>query len=455
MVHTFNVNGDNLVLDTQTSSLFMVDDIALDIINLYVKNDGIRPDRNLLISLNEYSLDEIENICNDIDSLIKENCLFVPEKEYNLEDFYPDKPRIKALCLHLCHDCNLRCKYCFAGTGDYHTGVRSFLSYETGIKAIDFVVEQSGGRKNIDIDFFGGEPLMNWEVVVKLTYYCEEQSKLKGKNIRLTITTNCVLLDEEKIKFINEHMENCVLSIDGRKEVQDNMRPAPNGKGSYDLVTKNIKKFIDLREDGTYYLRGTYTRNNLDFTEDVKTMLSLGAKHVSIEPVVAPESEWYSLREEDLAQIFAEYEKLAKYKVKEDLDGNHFEFFHFSVDLSEGPCAYKRLKGCGVGSEYIAITPEGDIYPCHQLTGEKEFLIGNVNDSPVVINPSVVSRFSKLLVPQKEECKSCWARYFCSGGCPANAFHATGSIDGVHETGCAIQKKRIECALWVKAVEKN
>jgi len=451
LVHAFSVNGDYLALDTETGSLHLLDELSFLVLKAYIEAGGQRPEASALCSFSEYPHDDIYDVCSEIETLISEGSLFAAEENIEIGDFYPDKPRIKAMCLHLCHDCNLRCGYCFANTGDYNTGHRNFLSYETGKNAVDFIVESSGPRRNIDIDFFGGEPLMNWDIVVKLTGYCEEQSKLKGKNIRLTITTNAVLLDDEKSEFINDHMENCVLSMDGRKFVQDQMRPAPNGKGSYEIVKNNILNFINKREDGTYYVRGTYTRKNLDFSEDVRHIVSLGAKHVSVEPVVGPEDSDYSIRDEDLPRIFQEYEILAK-DMSERCEDDRFEFFHFSIDLDGGPCAYKRLKGCGVGTEYVAVTPDGDIYPCHQLTGETEFLMGNVNDKPVVLNDLVSMRFSKLLVPQKTECNICWAKYYCSGGCPANAYHDTGDINGVYEKGCLIQKKRLECALWLKAM---
>ncbi len=443
MVHTFIINGDRLALDTESGSLHILDEASSVAMSAYILNEGRRP-----------APSEISDVYDEIDALIREGVLFVPEEKRDISVFYPDKPRIKAMCLHLCHDCNLRCGYCFANTGDYHTGNRSFLNIETGRNAVDFIVNSSGPRRNIDIDFFGGEPLMNWDVVKKLTFYCEEQSKVRDKNIRLTITTNAVLLDKEKADFINDHMENCVLSMDGRKKIHDLMRPAPGGKSSYGIVKDNILDFVEKREEGTYYVRGTFTRNNLDFSDDVKHIVSLGIKHVSVEPVVAPDHADYSIRKEDLDRIYTEYEKLALEMAQTD-EKDRFEFFHFSIDLDGGPCILKRLKGCGVGTEYVAVTPEGDIYPCHQLTGEKEFLMGNVNDDPVILNDKVTEMFSELLVPQKKECSGCWARYYCSGGCPANAYHSTGDLNGIYEIGCLIQKKRLECALWLKAVRST
>lgn len=450
MVHTFTQANTNIAFDQESGSLHVFDDIAFEVLKLYINNDGKRPAESSLEALTKQYNDDITSCCEDIDELISGSFLFAPAQQYNLSDFYKDEPRIKALCLHICHDCNLRCKYCFAGTGDFHTGKRSLLDFETGKKAVDFVIEQSGPRRNIDIDFFGGEPLINWDVVVELTHYIEEQGLAHGKEIRITITTNAVLLDDKKTEFINEHMVNCVLSLDGRPEVNDFMRPNMGGKGSYDLVSGNIIEFIKKREDRPYFVRGTYTHNNLDFSNDVKHIVSLGIRQVSVEPVVSPEDSGYAIRETDLPVLFDEYEKLARDYIDAKKRGEPFEFFHFMLDLFDGPCAFKRLKGCGVGSEYIAVTPEGDIYPCHQFAGKKEFLLGNLYDDPVKLDMEVKNRFKNLLVPQKKACNACWAKYFCSGGCPANAYNATGSINGIYDIGCALQKKRIECALWIK-----
>ena len=453
MVHPFIIDGTRLAFDRESGSLHRLDDASYDVLFAYIAGNGIRPAPAALSQTTGLSEQVIVECCDEIDALIAEGSLFSDDQSYALTDFYPDEPRIKALCLHICHDCNLRCKYCFAGTGDYNTGKRGFLSVETGRKAVDFVIAQSGPRRNIDIDFFGGEPLMNWETVTALTNYCEEQGPLHGKNIRLTITTNAMLLDKEKQDFINEHMDNCVLSLDGRPGVNDAMRPMISGKGSYDKVSGNIRRFVESRGEKPYYVRGTFTRLNTDFAEDVRHIVSLGIRQVSVEPVVSPENNGYNLREEDLDAVFFEYEKLAKIVVESKAQGEGFEFFHFSIDLNGGPCSFKRLKGCGVGSEYVAVTPDGEIYPCHQFTGEKEFLMGNVHDDPVVLSERVKERFKGLLVPQKDNCRDCWAKYFCSGGCPANAYYATGSLQGIYEVGCRLQKKRLECALWIKAME--
>ena len=450
MVHTFTQDGTNIAFDQESGSLHVFDDISFAVLKQYVLSNGNKPGNEALEIISSRFQDDSSSCCGDIEELIADNMLFSKSQTYQLEDFYKDEPRIKALCLHICHDCNLRCKYCFANTGDFHTGKRSLLDVETGKKAVDFIVKQSGPRKNLDIDFFGGEPLMNWDVVVALTHYSKEQGLLHGKNIRLTITTNAVLLDDEKTRFINEHMDNCVLSLDGRPSVNDAMRPNMGGKGSYELVSKNILEFVKKRKDRSYYVRGTYTRNNLDFAQDVKHIVSLGIAQVSVEPVVGPDDSGYNIRQEDLPILFKEYEELARYYLQSKKNGEPFEFFHFTMDLTNGPCAYKRLKGCGVGTEYIAVTPEGDIYPCHQFVGQREFLLGNVLENPIVLDQKVKDRFKDLLVPQKPECNECWAKYFCSGGCPANAYFSTGSIHGTYKLGCELQKKRLECALWIK-----
>lgn len=450
MVHTFTQDNTNIAFDQESGALHVFDDISFAVLKSYIDNDGKRPVDDILQKISEEFNEDASSCCEDIDDLIKQELLFVPAQIMQLSDFYKDEPKIKALCLHICHDCNLRCKYCFANTGDFHTGRRSMLDIETGKKAVDFILSQSGSRRNIDIDFFGGEPLMNWDIVVALTHYCEEQGPKSGKNIRLTITTNAVLLDEAKTKFINEHMDNCVLSLDGRPSVNDNMRPNMGGKGSYGKVSKNILDFVKKRGEQSYYVRGTYTRNNLDFSNDVKHIVSLGIAQVSVEPVVGPENSGYDIRNEDLPVLFNEYEELARYYLEAKKNGQPFEFFHFTMDLTNGPCAYKRLKGCGVGTEYIAITPEGDIYPCHQFVGQPDFLMGNVMADAIVLDQKVKDRFKDLLVPQKAECNSCWAKYFCSGGCPANAYFSTGSVHGTYKLGCELQKKRLECALWIK-----
>jgi uncharacterized protein len=474
------MNGRYIAYDSESSAIHELDQLAFDVINLFIERDGVAPDQQALQELSDekgFSIDELRSCTEDFLALIDTGSLFAGEPEVSLSNLYPEEPMIKAMCLHICHDCNLRCQYCFAGTGDYGTGTRSMLNEKTGKLAIDFLIAASGSRRNLDIDFFGGEPLMNWPVVVALTEYSEKRSKETGKDIRLTITTNAVLLDEEKTKFINQHMRNCVLSIDGRPEVHDLMRPNAGGKPSYDVVSSRIRTFLASRNAPEaafheHYVRGTYTRHNLDFSKDVRHMAEvLGARHISIEPVVAPDSADYSIRLSDLPEIEKEYENLAEYLLNEKKSDDPVHFFHFIMDMQSGPCVYKRLKGCGVGAEYCAVTPNGDIYPCHQFAGEEKWLMGNVHDLEALIsekgtklartdvmqilNTDKRKTFIDRLMPNKPECKTCFARYHCGGGCPANSYHATGSLDGQYEIGCRLAKKRLECSLWLTVSQQD
>jgi uncharacterized protein len=454
LIHLFEINGDRLAFDPQSGALHLVDETAYRVLEAYNQQDGIRPDPTTLDGLTAAYGDEVHACADEVDALIQNRLLFIPpEPMPPLSALYPDGPRIKSMCLHVAHDCNLRCRYCFAGTGDFGTGSRVRMDLETGKKAVEFLIAASGDRTNLDIDFFGGEPLLNWPVVVALTEYCELRAGETGKHIRLTITTNATLLDDDKTRFINAHMKNCVLSMDGCPDTHDRMRPDAGGKGSYETVSERIRSFIRERGDREHYVRGTFTRHNLDFGRDVMHIASLGAKYLSMEPVVAPDGCGYELRVEDLPQIRAEYDKLAADYLEARASGRWFSLFHFMIDLDGGPCSYKRLKGCGAGCEYVAVTPEGDIYPCHQFVGETDFIMGNVNEMPVRLDEAVQARFSRLLVPQKPACATCWARNYCSGGCAANAWHASGNIEGTYEVGCELQKKRVECALWIKARE--
>ena len=409
----------------------------------------------------------VSDVVSDIKNLIATGQLFAPPLEIHVEQLYPDGVYLKSMCLHLCHDCNLRCRYCFAETGDYGTGERSFLSVETGKRAIDYLIEVSGPRRNLDIDFFGGEPLLNWQTVKELVAYCEVEGPAHGKDIRLTITTNALLLDEEKSRYIDQHFKNVVLSLDGRPAVHDRMRPYASGKGSYEQASRNARRFIEIREDREYYIRGTFTRFNLNFSNDVLHLATLGDQ-LSLEPVVADPGCDYALRMSDLPTIEAEYEKLAQIIASRMADGKGFNFFHFMIDLERGPCLYKRLKGCGVGSEYCAVAPNGDIFPCHQLTGEPEHRMGNVftgidlsssssTDYPSTFNQAPVEQmssfYSEQLTSQPDACSSCFSRHFCGGGCYANHLHY--GINGEpNELSCAMQRKRLECALWLAAQKK-
>ena len=397
----------------------------------------------------KYSAEDIEDALSDIQELINAEELFAADiyKDYVI-DFKKRQTVVKALCLHIAHDCNLACKYCFAEEGEYH-GRRALMSFEVGKKALDFLIANSGNRINLEVDFFGGEPLMNWNVVKQLVEYGRSQEKEHNKKFRFTLTTNGVLLNDEIMEFCNREMSNVVLSLDGRPEVNDRMRPFRNGKGSYELIVPKFQKFAKSRGEKDYFVRGTFTRNNLDFGNDVLHYADLGFEKLSMEPVVAAPEEPYSIREEDLPQIMDEYDRLAKEFVKRQKEGRGFKFFHFMLDLSQGPCVAKRLSGCGSGTEYLAVTPWGDLYPCHQFVGNEEFLLGNVDTG--VVNTKVRDEFKLCNVYAKEKCKNCFARFYCSGGCAANSFNFHGSITDAYDIGCEMQKKRIECAIMIRA----
>jgi uncharacterized protein len=363
-------------------------------------------------------------------------------------DFKKRETVVKALCLHIAHDCNLACKYCFAEEGEYH-GRRALMSYEVGKKALDFLIANSGNRKNLEVDFFGGEPLMNWQVVKDLVKYGREQEELHNKKFRFTLTTNGVLLNDEILEFANKEMSNIVLSIDGRKEVHDYMRPFRKGQGSYDLIVPKFQKTAEARNQTNYYVRGTFTHHNIDFSNDVLHLADLGFKQISVEPVVSAEEEEYAIKSEDIPMIYEEYDKLAKEMIEREKVGKGFNFFHFMIDLEGGPCVAKRLSGCGSGTEYLAVTPWGDLYPCHQFVGEDEFLMGNVDEG--VIKSEIRDEFKLCNVYAKDKCKNCFAKFYCSGGCAANSYKFHNSITDVYDLGCELQRKRIECAIMIKA----
>lgn len=378
-----------------------------------------------------------------------DSCLLKIFTEPFVEKFKEKRQTVvKALCLHIAHDCNLACKYCFAEEGEYH-GRRALMSFEVGKKALDFLVANSGNRVNLEVDFFGGEPLMNWDVVKQLVAYGRSLEKPNNKKFRFTLTTNGVLLNDEVMEFVNKEMSNVVLSLDGRKEVNDRMRPFRTGKGSYDLIVPKFQKLAESRNQTNYYIRGTFTRNNLDFSEDVKHFADLGFKQMSIEPVVGPEEDPYSIREQDLPQIMEEYDKLALEYIDRYKKGNGFNFFHFMIDLTQGPCVYKRLSGCGSGTEYLAVTPWGDFYPCHQFVGNEDFLMGNVDEG--ITKPEIVKEFGNCNVYSKEKCKNCFAKFYCSGGCAANSYNFHGTINDAYDIGCEMQRKRVECSIMIKA----
>ncbi|MDO4731462.1 MAG: thioether cross-link-forming SCIFF peptide maturase, partial [Clostridia bacterium] len=364
------------------------------------------------------------------------------------KSFVCDIP-IKSMCLNVAHDCNLRCEYCFASKGDFG-GARELMSLDIGKKAIDFLIKYSGSRKNLELDFFGGEPLMNFDVVKQIVKYARQEEKKYNKNFRFTITTNGLLLDDDKIDFINKEMSNVVLSIDGRKEVNDKLRKTQNNKGSYDIIVPKFQKLVSTRGDKDYYIRGTFTKHNLDFVNDVIHFADLGFDQISIEPVVSDPKLDYSIKEEDLPKVFAEYEKLAREIInRKKSNTNPFNFFHFMIDLDQGPCVLKRLKGCGCATEYVAVTPNGDIYPCHQFVGEDEWIIGNLNNG--TINNDIRDKFVNLNVFTKDACKKCWAKFYCSGGCAANGLKYENSIASCHSLSCELQRKRVECAIMILA----
>jgi uncharacterized protein len=459
LVHIFQFKADTLAYDTESQALLELDQLAAACLKAFIDEGGKRPTEETVEAIGaacDVSIAEANRCLDDIETLKSEGVLFASDIDVSLEQLYPDQPVIKSMCLHICHDCNLRCRYCFAGTGDFGTGDRSLLDVETGRRAIDFLIAASGNRIHLDVDFFGGEPLLNWPVVTELVDYCEKEGPKHGKELRLTITTNGVLLDEDKTEYINQHFKSVVLSLDGRPEVQNQMRPNAGNRGSYDVVMPHIKSFVERRGDKEHYVRGTFTRLFPDFSKDVIHMADLGMRQLSMEPVVAPPGSGYEIREEDLPEIMLEYERLAEDLLSKEGTQNAYNFFHFNIDLTGGPCLYKRLKGCGVGTEYCAVTPAGDIYPCHQFVGEKEFIMGNVhevdlNDVYGSLTMPHAEAFAQLILPDKPDCQECWAKYYCSGGCAANAWHATGDLNGVYEIGCQLTRKRLECALWLEA----
>jgi len=450
MIHKYKLFDTNIVLDVNSGAVHVFDDVAYDVLDYYKKSS-----RNDIINKlqQKYNMSEIEEAIDEIAYLENNGQLFSEDLYEEYLPLWDKNSVVKALCLHVAHDCNMRCKYCFASTGDF--GVkRTLMDAEIGKKAIDFLIRSSGNRKNLEVDFFGGEPLMNFSVVKEIVKYARSKEKEHNKNFRFTLTTNALILNEEHMKFINENMSNIVLSIDGRKHVNDNMRPRIDGSGTYDKIMPRIKEMVKSRNFENYYVRGTYTRENLDFSNDVIHLADEGFDQISVEPVVAAKDTGYDIREEDLPILFKEYEKLAFEYVNRKKSGRGFNFFHFMIDLNQGPCVAKRLSGCGSGYEYVAVTPEGDIYPCHQFVGMEEFKIGNVNNvNNEKLNENIQNAFRNSNVYTKEECRKCWAKFYCSGGCAANAFQFNKSIDIPYEIGCELEKKRVECALWIKTQE--
>ncbi len=446
MIHKFEQCGLKIVIDVNSGAIHIVDNIVYDLLDYYKEDITLE---EAFKALPKYTKSELEEGLNEIKNLIEEGMLFTedPYKEMILNDNGPEY--VKALCLNIAHDCNLKCKYCFASEGEYH-GSRSMMSAEIGKKAVDFVIKSSGPRKNIEIDLFGGEPLMNFNVVKEIVDYARSIEKQHNKNIRFTMTTNATLLTDEIMDYIDENMGNIVLSIDGRKEVNDNIRTRRDGSGTYDAIMPKIKKMVEKRDKSKqYYVRGTFTRENLDFFEDVMLMANEGFKEISNEPVVLEENHPLSIRKEDIPVIFEQYDKLTNEIIKREKEGNGFKFYHFAMDLNGGPCVYKRISGCGAGHEYVAVTPEGDIYPCHQFVGMEEFKLGTLDSEK--LDEDITTLFKKGNIYNKPKCENCWAKFYCSGGCQANNYNFNKDIHTPYEIGCELLKKRVECAIAIKA----
>lgn len=454
MIHAYKMNGYNIIIDQNSGCVHSVDDVAYDIITNYENKNKDEIKSYILEKYkdrDDVTAEDIDLCFDDIETLKKEGRLFAEDTfEKTASAFKKRQGVLKAICLHVAHDCNLACKYCFAGKGEYD-GPKGLMSFETGKRALDFLVEQSGARHNLEVDFFGGEPLLNWDVCKKLVEYGRSIEKKYNKNFRFTVTTNGVLLNDEIMDFCNKEMGNVVLSLDGRKETHDRLRITRKDTGSYDMIIDKFKKFAQSRNQKDYYMRGTYTHFNTDFSKDVIHMADEGFKELSIEPVVCDPSEDYALKESDLPVLKEQYEILANEMLRRYRKGNGFTFYHYMIDLDAGPCIVKRVSGCGVGTEYMAVTPDGELYPCHQFVGDEKFLLGDIWNG--VKNKNVLEQFENCNVYSHKECKDCFAKLYCSGGCAANAYHSTGSVSGVYEFGCELHRKRIECAVMLKVAE--
>lgn len=448
MIHQYKLGGYNIVLDVCSGGVHVVDEVAYDIIAMFEthsREEVLRAMGSKYPSLTEA---ELEECYAQVESLKDAGKLFAPDTFGPMAGQLKQKTAgvVKALCLHVAHTCNLNCSYCFASQGKYH-GERAMMSFEVGKRALDFLIENSGTRKNLEVDFFGGEPLMNFQVVKDLVAYARSIEQEKGKRFRFTLTTNGVLVDDEVIQWANKECSNVVLSLDGRKEIHDRFRVDYAGNGSWEKIVPKFQKFVQARGGKDYYMRGTFTHNNPDFLKDIQQMLDLGFTELSMEPVVCAAGDPSALTEEDLPIVMEQYEKLAELMLERDREGRPFTFYHYMIDLTGGPCIYKRISGCGSGTEYMAVTPWGDLYPCHQFVGEERFRLGNIWDG--VTNTEVQGEFAACNVYAHPECRDCWARLYCSGGCAANAYHATGSVTGVYEYGCKLFRKRMECAIMV------
>ena len=457
MVHQYKLNGYNIVLDSCSGSIHAVDEVAYDIIEKFQQASPEEIVRELLVKYadrSDVTEEELYACIADVAALEKAGKLFTPDTFADMAGTFKERSGdvVKALCLHVAHTCNLNCSYCFASQGKYH-GDRALMSFEVGKRALDFLIEHSGHRTNLEVDFFGGEPLMNWEVVKQLVAYARTQEEPNHKKFRFTLTTNGMLIDDDVIDFANREMSNVVLSLDGRKEIHDRLRVDYAGNGSYDRIVPRFQKLVASRGGKNYYMRGTFTHANPDFTKDVFHMADLGFTELSMEPVVCAPGDPAALTPEDLEIVKEQYELLAKDMLRREKEGKPIIFYHYMLDLTGGPCVYKRISGCGSGTEYMAVTPWGDLYPCHQFVGEEKYKLGNIWDG--VTNTALREDFRSCNAYARKECDDCWARLYCSGGCAANAYHATGSIRGVYEAGCELFKKRIECAIMMKVAESQ
>ena len=455
MIHRYVLNGMHIVLDVCSGAVHVVDEVAYDIIGMFEnspKEDVIKSITEKYSAREDVTADDVAECYAQVEALRDSGALFAPDNFEPMAGTLKAKTGgvVKALCLHIAHSCNLNCSYCFASQGKYH-GERALMSFEVGKRALDFLIENSGTRRNLEVDFFGGEPLLNFDVVKQLVAYARGVEKEKGKNFRFTLTTNGMLIDDDVIDFANREMSNVVLSLDGRKEVHDRFRVDYAGKGSWDRIVPLFQKLVKERGGKGYYMRGTFTHANPDFLEDIRTMLDLGFTELSMEPVVCAAGDPMELTEEDLPIVLEQYEKLALLMRERKKEGRPFTFYHYMIDLKGGPCIYKRISGCGSGTEYMAVTPWGDLYPCHQFVGDDGYCLGNVWDG--VKNTAVQNDFAACNVYAREECRDCWARLYCSGGCAANAYHATGSVRGVYEYGCKLFRKRMECAIMLAAAD--
>ena len=447
MIHKYTLNGYNIVLDVCSGAVHVFDDLCYDLVDYTNENTTQECPAEAYSALSKYSKQDIDEAYSELYLLFKGGTLHSADDYEQFKGKIAPAP-IKAMCLHIAHDCNLRCDYCFAAKGDFGHG-RKLMPLEIGLKAIDFLLENSGNRRNLEVDFFGGEPLMNFDVVKKIVEYARSKEEEYNKVFRFTVTTNGLLLDDDKIDYINREMSNVVLSLDGRKEINDKLRVTPNGSGSYDIIVPKYQRLVEKRGGEQYYVRGTFTKNNLDFTEDVMHMYELGFDQISIEPVVSDPNVSYSLGEEDIEAVSKEYLKLAKKIIEIKKSGKFINFFHFMIDLDQGPCAIKRLRGCSCGNEYVAVTPEGDIYPCHQFVGIDGFKMGTLDDGKIDLD--MKRSFSGANVFNKKHCSDCWARFYCSGGCNANSQQYAGGILNQHKVSCDLEKKRLECAIMIKA----